>query len=115
MNFVFTGFTQEYNLRQFAFQRIEPDRSRTEVTVDADLVLSRKYAIPVQELPLLCRRLLEARPEGDACTGLTFTEDEMRIYSDARRAAQVSAVLRRRTNRRPASPLTGLAWRSPAQ
>jgi hypothetical protein len=37
--------------------------TRTHFVVRADLELMRKYEIRVQELPLLCRRLLERRDQ----------------------------------------------------
>ena len=59
MEFVLTGFRQDANVRRFAFQRVAGDHSRTEFTVSADMSLLVKHKIPLQELPLLCRALLE--------------------------------------------------------
>jgi hypothetical protein len=39
--------------RRFAFQSIRDDHSRSTVVVSVDLTLARKYAIQLQELPLL--------------------------------------------------------------
>ena len=39
--------------------------------------LVRKYGIHVQDLPLLCRRLLDRGTDGDLAPALTFSETEM--------------------------------------
>ena len=83
MQFILTGFTQDREFRVFAFEGIDADRVRTPFTVRADLALSRTYGIRLQELPLMCRAILEA-PRGrsgrrDAQNALTFTEDAMRL------------------------------------
>ncbi len=59
MPFILTGFRQDMGFRVFAFERRETTRSRMEFTVKADLGLIRRYDIRMQELPLLCRSLLE--------------------------------------------------------
>ena len=59
MEFVLIGFRQEKNIRRYAFDAVSSSHVRTHVTVGADLSLARAYRIPLQELPLLCRRLLE--------------------------------------------------------
>ena len=75
MEFILTGFRQQHSVRLFAFEGIAEDRTRTQFTVGADLALIRKYDIRVQELPLLCRGLLERRTEGAQKRALTLTED----------------------------------------
>ena len=61
MQFVLTGFTQDLGFRVFAFEGIGADRIRTKFTVKAELALIRNYGIRIQELPLLCRGLLDRR------------------------------------------------------
>jgi len=95
MQFILMGFNQETDFRTFAFQGIAADRTRTEFTVRADLVLSRKYGIRVQELPLLCRRLLERDDRGEERHTLTFTEEDMRLHADTQ-TAQVKASPKRK-------------------
>ena len=112
MDFVFTGFKQVQNLRQFAFEGIADDHTRTAFVVDADLMLIRKYQITMQDLPLLCLRLLEAHPEGPHA--ITFTEEDMRSYATNRTAAKDLAASKRKPMRRPSSPAIGSAWRGPA-
>lgn len=82
MQFILVGFNQEMDFRTFAFQGIGADRSRSEFTVRANLALIRKYGIRVQELPLLCRKLLERDDLGEENRTLTFTEDDMRLHAN---------------------------------
>jgi len=105
MQFVLTGFTQETGFRVFAFEGIAADRTRTAFTVKTDLDLSRRYGIRVQELPLLCRGLLEQREMSqDDCGGqrntMTFTEEGMRLHADNCAAAR-DAAKRRKSGQRP--------------
>jgi len=55
----FTGFRDTAGVRQFAFDLVAEDRSRSTLLVSADMKLARKYDIRLQELPLLCRHLLD--------------------------------------------------------
>jgi hypothetical protein len=100
MQFVLKGFTPETGFRVFTFDGVAEDRSRTEFKVRTDLSLIRTYGIRVQELPLLCRGLLERREEGGETRTLTFTEDEMRVYANGR-AAEKEAADKRRSRRAP--------------
>jgi hypothetical protein len=95
MQFILVGFNQETDFRTFAFQGIAADRTRTDFTVRADLALSRKYGIRVQELPLLCRRLLERDDAGEEKRTLTFTEDDMRLHASTE-TARVAAGSKRK-------------------
>ena len=95
MQFILMGFNQETDFRTFAFQGIASDRTRTDFTVRADLALTRKYGIRVQELPLLCRRLLERDDTGEEKRTLTFTEDDMRLHADTE-TARVKASPKRK-------------------
>lgn len=87
MEYQFTGFTHKGEFREFAFNGIDDARGKTLFKVVADLELSRKYHIAVQELPLLCRRLLEQIPDGSGPRTLTFTEAEMQTLVTERAAA----------------------------
>lgn len=111
MPFVLTGFTQETGFRVFAFARIDANRTRTMYTVRADLSLSRKYEIPMQELPLLCRNLLEGREDLDRTPAVTFTEEDMRLHASACAAAREAAKKRAKAPHRPVGGNLGAAWR----
>jgi len=118
MQFILTGFTQDTGFRVFAFEGVAVGQIRTVFTVRADLALSRRYGIAMQELPLLCRSLLdrqEESSENDAVTehALTFTEDEMRACADKRAADRALAALKRKAPRRPVTENAGAAWRGP--
>jgi hypothetical protein len=111
MPFMLTGFKQDLGFRVFAFARVETDRTRTEYTVRADLALSRKYLIPLQELPLLCRNLLAGR-EDLGQTAVTFSEDDMRLYANDCAAARRAAKDKRKPSKRPPNGNLGAAWRA---
>ena len=112
MQFILTGFTQDTGFRVFAFERIAGDRTRTAFTVRTDLALIRRYGIRVQELPLLCRGILEQRDEAEQEPAMTFTEEEMRLHFD-NCAAEREAVRRRKAmHKTPGNP-TRSGWRAP--
>ena len=111
MEYQFTGFTHNGEFREFAFDGVADDRSKTRFKVIADLALSRKYQIAVQELPLLCRRLLERIPDGGART-LTFTETDMQSLASLRAATQ-RQIVHKKIQRRPKPAVT--PWQQHAE
>ncbi len=108
MNYVFTGFRQANAVRQFAFDCVADDRSRTSVTVRADLALARKHQILLQDLPLLCRRLLEAVGENAPPASVTLTEENMIAV---RAAAVKPLVFKKPPRKTKPSAAVGQAWR----
>jgi len=64
------------------------------VIVEADMALARKYEIPLQELPLLCIRLLQSWTVGADGTAV-FPETEMIAYANRRREAKDLAERKR--------------------
>jgi hypothetical protein len=114
MQFTLTGFTQDAGCRVFAYEGTGEDRLRIKFTVRADLALSRKYGIRLQELPLMCLGILErssaAGEEGapEPAHALTFTEEAMIHYADDCEATRVAAALRRPSPRKqaPKAPAT---------
>lgn len=84
MQISLTGFSQDMGFRVFAFECVGQDKVRASLKVRADLLLVRKYGIPMQELPLLCRRILERRQDGDQQCTYTFTEADMCVQADLR-------------------------------
>jgi hypothetical protein len=115
MQFTLIGFKQDTGFRVFAFEGTAADRTRNEYTVRADLALTRKYGIRVQELPLLCRGLLERSGEGEQASTLTFTEEEMCLHARTCTAARDAAAQKRKSTRRPPTNQTGSGWRAPQQ
>ena len=112
MIFVLTSVAHEHNARRFTFELAGRGAARIKIVVVADLGLVRKYEIPLQELPLLCLRLLEGRMAGagDQDT-VIFAENDMIEYAN-RRAEAKSAIERNRlAHRTPKSNLSGQAWR----
>ncbi|HYK59284.1 MAG TPA: hypothetical protein VEV85_07620 [Bryobacteraceae bacterium] len=98
MVFALMGTTTEGGLRRFTFELAGSGPPRTTVVVVADMALVRKYEIPLQELPLLCLRLLESRT-ADAEGPAVFPEQEMIEYADRRRASKELAEQKRRMYR----------------
>jgi hypothetical protein len=80
MQFMLKGFTQDSVCRVFEFDCIGPSQPRTQFTVCADLNLARRHGIRVQELPLLCRSVLESREAPDEARAFIFTEQKMIAY-----------------------------------
>jgi hypothetical protein len=86
MRFILTGFTQDIGCRVFTFERVAADHTRTGIVVQTDLALTRRYGIRLQELPLLCRELLERCDEGEQGRTFTFTEAAMALHAKSRAA-----------------------------
>jgi hypothetical protein len=99
MQFSFTGFSQDAGFRVFAFVGTTGDRMHTDFSVRADLALSRRYGIRVQELPLLCLGLLE-RHEGEQECALIFAEENMLLHAN-NLAAEREAAQKKRFKPRP--------------
>lgn len=100
MDYVLTSVHHESNVRKFSFDGIDADRGRTSFTVCVDLGVIRKYEIPLQELPLLCRYLLEGQAFDAQTRVVTFTEADMQGHADRRAAAKRAAVERRGGHRK---------------
>lgn len=111
LQYVLTGFTQDSGCRVFAFARIAEDRTRTEFTVRADLAMSRRYLIPMQELPLLCRNFLARKEDLGNTRATVFSEEEMRLYAAKCAIAKQTAANKRKPAHRPVSGNLGAAWR----
>src|SRR5581483_10310130 len=99
MQFILTGFTQDLGVRVFAFEGRGTARIRSEYTVAADLAAVRRYGIRVQELPLLCRSLLDGLNEAEENRSLTFTEDQMRVHANNRAAERETAAQKKKSHR----------------
>ena len=111
MQYILTGFRHEVEFRVFVFEGIREDRVRIVYLVRADLTLSRKYGIKTQDLPLLCRRLLERRDTNDIKREFTYTEAAMHLHADA--CAAEAAAHKKKPPRRPLNTNAGASWRNP--
>ena len=112
LQFFLTGFSQTAGIRIYTFQgRVAA--LRIDYTVEVDLSLIPGYGIRIQDLPLLCRELLEQRAQSDEINALVFTEQRMRSHAEQLSLARNDAEQRKK-RRRPLeteAPETG--YRSP--
>jgi len=108
VEYVLLGFRQFDLVRQYDFDAIGKDRARKRISVGVDLELIRRYKIPMQELPLLCKRLLVTRAKAES---IAFTESDMDQYAQNRTAALDAQMEKRRARRPPVSSRAGEAWR----
>ena len=99
MHFKLLGFSQKDNLRTFWFHRIGPlGAAPVPFSVLADTCVARQHNVPLQELPSLCTRLLNATGEQGRADALTVGEADIRLYSaelDTARAEMEVARKRR--------------------
>ena len=102
MRSILIGFTHDNGFRVFSFDRLGDDRLRIRCTVRADLGLIRAYGIQVQELPLLCRGLLDRCEEGPEIQSLIFAEGDMRECANEQAAVAEAVAKKRRPWRLPA-------------
>lgn len=108
VEYIFKGFRDDNDIRRFTFECVREDRSATQITVDADMSLARKHEILMQELPLLCRTVIEKAPDTGEPQSLTLNETHM---------AEIQAIaVEKRQHRKPArkarvTEATGQAWR----
>ena len=72
-----------------------------EFTVSADMGLLVKHKIPLQELPLLCRALLEDQNGAGPAKAVIFTETDMLVYVQRRTTAKDEADKKRAQHRSP--------------
>lgn len=88
--FLLSGFTQAAGIRIYAFEgRI--DAKRIDYTVEVDLALIPGYGIRIQDLPLLCRELLQQRSQTDETSSVVFTEQRMRSHAEKLAVAREEA------------------------
>ena len=113
VQFVLTGFTQEKDFRVFQFDCVVSKQQRTEFTVRADLGSIRGYGIQVQDLPLLCRGVLEDRDVSEEGRAFTLTEERMSKYAKERAVAKELAAQRKVPVRKQKAETLGNAWRGP--
>jgi len=99
MEYLLTGYRQATSIRVFTFDGVAADRSRTEFTVSVDTGLIGRYAIGLQELPLLCRQLLELRATARGSQSFTFAESDMARLA-AERAEAHRVIQQRKSNRK---------------
>ena len=99
-DFMLTGFHQEHGIRHYVFQCSNNNGTSSEFTVEADVRMLRKYGIGLQELPLLCRHLLEKQNPGSPVRAVKFGEDLMKEQADRRAALKQAALGKKKVYRR---------------
>jgi hypothetical protein len=112
LQFTLLAFHQEGVLRRFTFQGIDPEAGKRTFTVEVDQTLGTKHRIPIQEYPILCRRLLEATNLAGPKQHFSFSEADMLAYRNVRDTATREAEKKRTQRRTQVSDRTGNAWRS---
>jgi hypothetical protein len=110
--YILTGFSHTAGIRLYAFEGVGDGR-RVDYTVEVDLSLIPNYGIRIQDLPLLCRDLLQKRVESSEISVLTFTEHEMRAHAERLAAEREESARRKNTGRRPVAADPGSGWRAP--
>jgi hypothetical protein len=100
MEYLLEHYRQTAALRVFVFDGVSPDRSHSRFTVSVDTALLGRYTIALQELPLLCRRLLQERAIAGGSHTLTFAETDMARLA-AERAEALETARQRKFHRRP--------------
>ena len=101
-NYVLNGFNEDGGFRVFMFESISADRVhliRRPFTVKIDMALARKHGIRLQELPLLCRSVLERGAADQEQQAFTYTEEEMCVRADRIAASEAAAKLNRAPRR----------------
>jgi len=88
--FFLTGFTQAAAIRIYAFEG-RVDATRMDYTVTVDLALISGFGIRIQDLPLLCRELLQQQAQPDENSAVVFTEQRMRSHAEKLAAARHEA------------------------
>jgi hypothetical protein len=112
MHFILRGFKQVMGFRVFTFEGITEERVRSIFTVRADLSLAHRYDVPLQDLPVLCRSVLERLHDSGDKRAYAFTEEDMCLFAKDM-AARALAAKQRKPARRPVTDNTGVAWRAP--
>jgi len=108
--FFLTGFAQAAGIRTYAFQR-RIDARRIDCTVEVDLALIPGYGIRIQELPLLCRELLQQQTQPDEISAVVFTEQRMRSHAEKLAAARQEAEDKKKQRKHLGSPDAETGWR----
>jgi hypothetical protein len=101
VQFFLRGFSDDMGFRVFAFEGVAADQKRSNYSVRADISLIRGYGIRVQELPLLCRKLLEFNDEPATEHTLTYTKEHMRVHAANCVAEREAAQRLKSKHRRP--------------
>ena len=100
--FLLAGFTQAAGIRIYAFEG-KVEARRIDYTVEVDLALIPRYGIRIQDLPLLCRELLQQRTQPDEMSAVVFSEQRMRSHAERLAIAREEAGHKKKQRRHLAS------------
>ena len=106
--FLLTGFTQAAGIRIYTFEG-RVDAKRIDYTVEVDL--AQGYGIRIQDLPLLCRDLLQQRTQPDEISAVVFTEQRIRSHADKLATAREEAKHKKKEPRHLARVDAATGWR----
>ncbi len=90
-HFILKGFSQAMEFRVFEFEGLMANAIRASFTVRIDTGLARKYGIRLQELPLLCRSVLDQCGEGEEQRSFLYTEAHMSEHACGQAAREEAA------------------------
>ena len=94
--FFLTGFSQAAGIRTYAFQ-CRMDATWNAYTVEVDLALIPGFGIRIQELPLLCRELLQQQSQPVEKSAVVLTEQRMRSHAERLAVARQEAEHKRKS------------------
>lgn len=104
MHYKLLGFSQTDSVRRFVFQRVLGNGTASaEYTLIANVALARKFRVTLQELPSLCARLLEARPEDSPSGTIWLTDTDLSVHAAANLAAARQGAAKRALQSRRAA------------
>jgi hypothetical protein len=114
MKFLYMGFSHETTgVRLYSFEGVASPDSRKGFLVTADIALLTKHCVHIQDVPMMCLRLLESSAETEPqLESLVLTESDMLTHMRAK-AAEKTAKKKSKRPFRPASAVAlTMAWRS---
>ena len=85
MHYKLLGFSENGAVRRFIFKKAG-DPTDPPYTVIADVALARKFNVPLQDLPSICARLLEAAGESPETRTLIVTDADLTVCAAANSA-----------------------------
>jgi len=103
MDLRYLGFEQRLNSRLYRFDAKEKGQPARSFTVTAELALFLRYGVGIQDGPSLCATKLAADLGRDFDGAHELTEEDLRLYSDARNEASAQRAARRAPRRRVAA------------
>jgi hypothetical protein len=112
IRFFLTGFTQAAGIRIYAFEG-RAEAGRIDYTVEVDLALILGYGIRIQELPLLCRELLQQGAQPEGTKAFVFTEQRMRSHAEKLSVARQDAERRKKPPRHFGTAAPDMTYRPP--